>query len=73
VQSIGAQQIVMPYATVGPLGDWIARALPLLRARGVAVAEWQRDWDGLVWPHATAGFFKVKKRLPDILTKAGLT
>jgi len=73
VQSIGAQQIVMPYATVGPLVDWIARALPLLRARGIVVAEWQREWDGLVWPHATAGFFKVKKRLPDILTKAGLT
>ena len=71
-QSAGARQIVMPYVPVGPLGDWMARARPVLRGRGIAVAEYQREWDALVWPHATAGFFKVKKRLPEILHKAGL-
>jgi hypothetical protein len=72
-QSSGVHQIVMPYVPVGPLGDWMERARPILQARGITVAEILREWDALVWPHATAGFFKVKKRLPEILHEAGLT
>lgn len=72
VEAKGARQIAMPYVPVGPLGDWMARARPVLQARGIAVTEWKRDWDAIVWPHATAGFFKVKKRLPEILRTAGL-
>jgi hypothetical protein len=39
---------------------------------GIDLAEWRRDWDSAIWPHATAGFFKVKKQIPAILHKAGL-
>ncbi len=73
VHAAGASQIALPYVTVGPVADWMAQARPALKARGITVAEWQRDWDALVWPYATSGFFKVKKRLPDILHAAGLT
>ncbi|MFC3613309.1 FAD-binding domain-containing protein [Lutimaribacter marinistellae] len=72
VEKTGARQIAMPYAPVGPVADWTDALRPLLRHRGIALTEWRRDWDALIWPHATAGFFKVKKRIPKILEDIGL-
>ena len=72
-QAAGAKQIAMPYVPTGPLKDWMDEARPALDERGIALTEWRREWDALVWPHATAGFFKVKKKIPDILHKAGLS
>ncbi len=69
----GARQIVTPYVPQGPLRDWLDAAAPALSAQGIALAEWQREWDGLIWPHAGAGFFKVKQKIPAILRGAGLT
>jgi deoxyribodipyrimidine photo-lyase len=63
----GVTQVVTPYLTRGPLHDWAAQAAPLLATRGITVREWRRDWDNAIWPHATAGFFKVKQQLPRIL------
>ncbi|WP_371155159.1 FAD-binding domain-containing protein [Jannaschia sp. 2305UL9-9] len=63
----GARQIVTPFVTRGPLRDWLDRASPALQAHGIALCEWRRDWDDAIWPHATAGFFKVKKKIPGIL------
>ena len=61
----GADQILTPYVPEGPLRDWLRRA-------GIPLCEWRRDWDSAIWPHATAGFFKVKEKLPLILQQAGL-
>ncbi|MGY6411150.1 MAG: FAD-binding domain-containing protein [Alkalilacustris sp.] len=69
----GARQIVTPYVPEGWLRDWLRAAEPALAAEGIALAEWRRDWDSLIWPHASAGFFKVKKQIPMILHRAGLT
>ncbi len=69
----GAAQIVTPYVPNGWLRDWLRAAEPALAADGIALCEWRRDWDDLIWPHATAGFFKVKKQIPMILHRAGLT
>ena len=63
----GATQIVTAYVTTGPLRDWLVDATPALTARGIALCEWRRDWDSAIWPHATAGFFKVKQRIPHLL------
>ncbi len=63
----GAMQIVTPYVTRGPLQDWLEQATPLLAARGITFCEWRREWDSVIWPHATAGFFKVKQQIPFIL------
>jgi len=68
----GARQIVTGYVPTGPLRDWLDAAQPALEAEGIVLAEWQRDWDSLIWPHATAGFFKVKKQIPRLLHAAGL-
>jgi deoxyribodipyrimidine photo-lyase len=42
-------------------------AAPALDAAGITLCEWQRPWDSAIWPHATAGFFKVKKKIPEII------
>ena len=63
----GITQLVTPYVPRGPLHDWLTDAAPHLAAQGVALAEWRRAWDEALWPHATAGFFKVKQRIPQLL------
>ncbi|WP_420863216.1 FAD-binding domain-containing protein [Algirhabdus cladophorae] len=62
-----ADQIFTPYISYGPLRDWLNAATPILSARGITLCEQRRDWDTAIWPHATAGFFKVKKQIPRIL------
>jgi len=68
--SAGATQIATPYITRGPLRDWLDEAAPALAKAGITLCEWRRDWDTAIWPHATAGFFKVKQNIPQILEKA---
>lgn len=67
--NVGATQIVTPFVTRGPLHDWIEDARPYLSAKGIVLAEWQREWDRNIWPYATAGFFKVKQQIPQFLDK----
>jgi deoxyribodipyrimidine photo-lyase len=68
----GARQIVTGYVPEGPLRDWLRDAAPVLEAAGVTLCELQREWDLAIWPHATAGFFKVKKRIPTLITQRQL-
>ena len=65
--NIGATQIVTPYVTRGPLHDWLEEARMFLAQNDIAFCEMRRDWDDAIWPHATAGFFKVRKQIPRIL------
>lgn len=51
--------VVTPWAPVGPS----AGALPM------GCARIRRQWDELVWPHATRGYFQVRKMIPAILAK----
>lgn len=69
--SRGVQQIATPYVARGPLRDWLDEATPHLAAAGIVLAEWRRDWDEALWPHATAGFFKVKQQIPRLMSRAG--
>ena len=57
----GGLPVLAAWAPVGPSAD----ALPsCLRVR--------RLWDSVTWPHATCGFFRVKKMIPTILEAEGL-
>ena len=56
-----AEQIVTSYAPVGAVAD-------LLRDEGAPkVIQPLRDFDQRAWPHATAGFFKFKKNIPELV------
>jgi len=63
----GLRQIATAYIPQGPLRDWLDAAAPAFAAAGLSLTEWRRPWDAAIWPHATAGFFKVKKQIPRIL------
>lgn len=52
--------VVSGHVPVGPLRD-------ALQANTVKTHTMLRDWDRLCWPHAKAGFFGLKKRIPRIL------
>ena len=65
--AVGAEQIVTSYLPIGPTHSWLEASRPRLDAAGIRLAEVQRAWDSAVWPYATAGFFKVKKKIPQIL------
>ena len=69
----GLRDIVTPYPPVGPAADCLARAEAKLTAAGLSVHRVRRDYDTLTWPHATRGFFALKKKIPSILSDLGLS
>jgi deoxyribodipyrimidine photo-lyase len=40
-----------------------------LAAGGAQLIEQRRAWDDLLWPRATAGFFKLKTSLPAVIAR----
>ncbi len=72
-QKAGTNQIVTPWATLGPVRTQLDRAKIALGHAGIHLHQQQRNYDSLTWPHATKGFFKVKKKIPDMLSNLGFT
>ncbi|MBF9043806.1 DNA photolyase [Rhodobacterales bacterium HKCCE4037] len=62
------EQVVAPYAPVGPAGSAMRALRKSLQAEGITLVERRRDWDNAAWPHATHGFFRFRKIIPDLLT-----
>ena len=63
----GVRTIVTAYAPVGPVAERLAIARAYLADRGISLCESRREYDELTWPHATRGFFALKKQIPRIL------
>ena len=63
----GVKQVVTPYLAQGPTRDLLESKWAHLEAHGIRLCELRRDWDMRIWPHASAGFFKIKQRIPDFL------
>lgn len=53
--------IVISYPTVGPTREFLKT-----QRLSIEPNYFLRDWDRQLWPHAHAGFFKLKKALPKI-------
>lgn len=61
IQSENLDSVILSHPTVGPSKDYLSsQKLPN------TVHSFVRDWDRLLWPQATAGFFKLKTVLPKI-------
>jgi deoxyribodipyrimidine photo-lyase len=61
-ERLGVDAIVTGYAPTGLIAWQLARldcSVPLHQLR--------RTWDDRLWPHATAGFFKLKERIPTVI------
>lgn len=72
-QQAGVDHVVTPYAPLGPVATKLAAAQDVLREAGIELHQQQRPYDTITWPHATKGFFKLKKMIPNILTDLGLS
>ncbi|MEO0729652.1 MAG: hypothetical protein AAFY64_04635, partial [Pseudomonadota bacterium] len=67
VQERGADAVITAYAPVGPVAEQLSRATDALAANDITLSQFRRPIDDLSWPHATRGFFGLKKKIPDIL------
>ncbi len=52
--------VVTAWAPVGPTADALPESIRI-----------RRQWDTLAWPHATRGFFGIRKAIPEIVRAVG--
>ena len=66
-------RIVTPYAPMGPTRDLLLAARDRLERNGIGLLQLRRCYDEVSWPHASHGYFRLKKKIPSILDRLGLT
>ncbi|KUJ81418.1 FAD-binding domain-containing protein [Ruegeria profundi] len=64
-ETAGVKTVVTGFAPVGPVATQLQNAR--LDRAGLTLCQIRRDYDSLAWPHATRGFFGLKKKIPTIL------
>ncbi|WP_299149282.1 FAD-binding domain-containing protein [uncultured Tateyamaria sp.] len=65
IATTGADQIITPYAPVGPVADLFGAISNMPDAPDLV--QLRRPYDGAAWPHASHGFFRFKKEIPALL------
>ena len=68
----GIEQLVVPYATVGPAADALRALDAEATALGIPLVRVQRAWDAAFWPHAGKGFFQLRERIRPVLRELGI-
>lgn len=68
----GATRLIVPVAPVGFEADRLMTTQTRAYAQGMAWDWVQRDWDRLLWRHATRGFFQLREKIPQVLQELGL-
>lgn len=68
----GVSQLVTQAPPVGPMRDSLNGAMPGIEEAGLDLVEMRRAWDAAILPHATGGFFKLKKKIPSLLSRLAL-
>jgi deoxyribodipyrimidine photo-lyase len=66
-QQAKTKHILTAHIPVGPVADGFAHTRKALTAKGYEISHKIRAYDSLLWPHATKGFFKLKKQIPTLL------
>ncbi|MEP4196789.1 MAG: FAD-binding domain-containing protein [Aliishimia sp.] len=70
-QKASTKHVVTSYAPVGLVATKLGELQASLAAEGITLHLQRRPYDTHTWPHATKGFFKLKKMIPTILSKLG--
>lgn len=63
----GMDEVICAYQPMGPARLRVEALREPLAAKGIGLQLQMRDYDRLVWPHASKGFFQLGKRIPDFL------
>ena len=66
------ETLVTAYAPVGPVADFMDAAAEPLAQAGVRLVKARRRFDSTAWPHASRGYFRLKKAIPSILHELGI-
>lgn len=69
----GIRQLATPYVPVGPTAEVVRMLSDKLGSHGIRLIPTLRCWDEASWPHATAGFFKFREKIPQVLRKVAAT
>ena len=59
-------QVIIPHTPVGPVRTALRAAF---QTSVIPITEVRREIDSAAWPLATAGFFKFRKHIPDLLAR----
>ena len=62
-------QIVMVEPNCGPVKTGLADLAKALVREGLSMHFIRRGYDDLVWPHTDKGFFKLKKKIPELVSR----
>ncbi|WP_171206331.1 FAD-binding domain-containing protein [Ruegeria sp. HKCCA0235A] len=71
-RNAGVTTIATAYAPVGPTRSRLDRVEPVLRDAGLSLNRIMRPYDAITWPHAKAGFFGLRKKIPSLLRQLNL-
>ena len=72
-QTHNLKTVVTGYAPVGPVATKLVAMEPALQAEGIKLFQVRRAFDTVAWPYTTKGFFAMKKGIPRVLEKLGLS
>jgi deoxyribodipyrimidine photo-lyase len=72
IAATGIRQAVTMAAPVGPGRLMQSEVASCLLEHGITLTCLRRDWDDLLWPHATKSFFALKSRIPGALRTLGV-
>ncbi len=71
-KGVGVDTVATAYAPVGPVADALVDLREALGREGIALRRLRRPYDAAAWPHARAGFFKMREKIPTLLADLGL-
>lgn len=60
-------EVICAYTPMGPTRLRVEALKDRLACKGIGLRMQLRDYDRVVWPHASKGFFQLGKRIPEFL------
>ena len=69
---LSGKQILTVAPPVGPTRDMLKLLEKRLSNHDIRLNQHHRSYDRITWPHAFAGFFKLKTKIPMVLQQLGL-
>ena len=70
---IGTKNIIIPKVPVGAVKSKLRKIKKNLAEHDIYINEHYKNYDMHTWQHASKGFFKLKKQIPNILHQLGLS
>jgi deoxyribodipyrimidine photo-lyase len=71
-ERIGAEVVLTAVAPVGPVEELLRDAADWLGMRRLPLVQVRREWDALLWPLATRGFFDLREQIPRVIAELDL-